>query len=325
MTKVRCYAILKEKVVSNRMRNNKLVALLLCFVMVLVIFPITASADLGPKPSVRITFENLVDEECWATLLSSVESTGPASAWDGKEENAQHKGNQSYYRLEYDIWKAFVDYAKYDDFYFLQKAWRLDGDKELVWSYYPPDEFKILLYFPESGEYAISGICERYAFDSYFTVDYNEDMNVHHSDDDQVDDNEDVNVHHSYNYQVEITALIARILITIIIEMGIAFMFGYWEKKQLLLLAGMNAETQIILNLLLNIINCNSGSMAFVLFYILFEIIVIMIEAAVLLVFLNKISVKQRKHWQMVIYAIVANVVSFVSGLFLANWLPAMF
>ena len=288
---------------------KKLVTLLLCFVMVLAFFSITANADLGPKPSVCITFENLGDEECWATLLSSVESTGPASAWDGKEENAQHKGNQSYYRLEYDIWKAFVDYAKYDDFYFLQKAWRLDRDKELVWSYYPPDEFKILLYFPESGEYAISGICERYAFDSYFTVDYNEDMNIHHS----------------YNYQVEIMALVARILITIIIEMGIAFMFGYWEKKQLLLLAGMNAVTQIILNLLLNIINCNSGSMAFVLFYILFEIIVVMIEAAVLLVFLNKISVKQRKRWQMVIYAIVANVVSFVSGLFLANWLTAMF
>ena len=304
---------------------KKLATLLLCFVMVLVFFSITANADIGPKPSVRITFENLGDEECWATLLSSVESTGPASAWDGNEENAQHNGNQSYYSLEYDIWKAFVDYAKYDDFYFLQKAWRLDGDKELVWSYYPPDEFKILLYFPESGEYAISGICERYAFDSYFTVDYNEDMNIHHSDNDQVDDNKNVNVHHSYNYQAEITALIARILITIIIEMGIAFMFGYWEKKQLLLLAGMNAVTQIILNLLLNIINCNSGSMAFVLFYILFEIIVVMIEAAVLLVFLNKISVKQRKRWQMVIYAIVANVVSFVSGLFLANWLPAMF
>lgn len=288
---------------------KKLVTLLLCFVMVLVFFSITANADIGPKPSVRITFENLGDEECWATLLSSVESTGPASAWDGNEENAQHKGNQSYYGLEYDIWKAFVDYAKYDDFYFLQTAWRLDGDKELVWSYYPPDEFKILLYFPESGEYAIGGICERYAFDSYFTVDYNEDMNVHHS----------------YNYQVEITALVARILITLIIEMGIAFMFGYWEKKQLLLLAGMNAVTQIILNLLLNIINCNAGSMAFVLFYILFEIIVVMIEAAVLLVFLNKISVKQRKRWQMVIYAIVANGVSFMSGLLLANWLPAMF
>ena len=107
--------------------------------------------------------------------------------------------------------------------------------------------------------------------------------------------------------------------------MAIALMFGYWEKKQLLLLAGMNAGTQIILNVLLNIINYNSGRIAFVLFYILLEIIVTIIEAIVLLVFLNKISVKQRKRWLMIVYVVLANLVSFWSGLYLADWLPGIF
>jgi len=307
---------------------RKWLTILICLVLAVSLFPITASADTGPKPSVRITFENLGDEECWGTLLSSKKSTGPSSAWDGNENNARHNenpnGQYDWQDFGYDVWKAFVDYDEKDDYYFLQEAWQINETKELAWTYYPPNEFKILLYFPETGEYAVSGVYERYAFDSYFTVnmdgvklsvDYNEELSS----------DERINAYNSYNYRVEILALIARIIITIIIEMAIALAFGYWEKKQLLFLAGMNAGTQIILNVLLNIINYNSGRIAFVLFYILFEIIVAIIEAVVLLVFLNKISITQRKRWLMVVYVILANVVSFWSGLYLADWLPGIF
>ena len=101
---------------------TKVLTMFLCTVMVIMIFPITASADMGPKPSVRITFENLGNEECWGPLLSSKESTGPSSAWNGKEEDAQHNENPngyySYQKFGYDIWKAFVDYAKNDGYAF---------------------------------------------------------------------------------------------------------------------------------------------------------------------------------------------------------------
>ena len=308
------------------MKIKKMLAMLLCFVMVLTIFPITASADTGPKPSVRITFENLGDKECWGTLLSSKESTGPSSAWDGNEEDARHNGNEnySYQPFGYDIWKAFIDYDEQDDFYFLQEAWQINETKELAWTYYPPNEFKILLYFPETGEYAVSGVYERYAFDSYFTVnmdgaklsvDYNEEL----SSDDRL------NAYKSYNYGVEVGSLVARIIITIVIEMAIALLFGYREKKQLLLLAGVNSGTQIILNVLLNIINYNSGEMAFVVFYVLFELVVFAIEAILFYHLLNKISVKQKPKWLAVVYALVANAVSFGAGMLIAEWLPGIF
>lgn len=145
------------------MKNRKLTRVftaLLCAVLVMMVFPITASADTGPKPSVRITFENLGTEECWGTLLSSKPSTGPSSAWNGNEEDAQHNENPngyySYQKFGYDIWKAFVDYDEKDDYYFLQEAWQINETKELAWTYYPPNEFKILLYFPETGEYAVN-------------------------------------------------------------------------------------------------------------------------------------------------------------------------
>lgn len=313
------------------MKNRKLTRVftaLLCAVMVMIVFPITASADTGPKPSVRITFENLGTEECWGTLLSSKPSTGPSSAWNGKEEDAQHNENPngyySYQKFGYDVWKAFVDYAENDDFYFLQEAWQINETKELAWTYYPPNEFKILLYFPETGEYAVSGVYESYAFDSYFTVnmdgvklsvDYNEEL----SSDDRL------NAYKSYNYGVEIGSLVARILITIIIEMGIALLFGYREKKQLLLLVGVNSGTQIILNVLLNIINYNSGEMAFVVFYVLFELVVFAIEAILFYHLLDKISIKQKPKWLAVVYALVANAVSFGAGMMIAECLPGIF
>lgn len=294
--------------------------------MVIMIFPITANADMGPKPSVRITFENLGDELCYGTLLSSRESTGPSSAWDGNEEDARHNENPnySYQTFGYDIWKAFVDYAENDDFYFLQEAWQINETKELAWTYYPPNEFKILLYFPETGEFSVSGVYERYAFDSYFTVnmdgvklsvDYNEELSS----------DERMNAFKSYNYTVEIVSLVARIIITILIEMAIALLFGFRKKKQLLLLVGVNAATQIILNVLLNVINYNSGELAFVVFYILFEIVVFVIEAILYCTIMKKISETPKKNWFYVLYALIANAVSFGAGFIVAQMLPGIF
>ena len=117
----------------------------------------------------------------------------------------------------------------------------------------------------------------------------------------------------------------ARILITIIIEMGIALLFGYREKKQLLLLVGVNSGTQIILNVLLNIINYNSGEMAFVVFYVLFELVVFAIEAILFYHLLDKISIKQKPKWLAVVYALVANAVSFGAGMMIAECLPGIF
>lgn len=250
----------------------------------------------------------------------------PQSAGSCRKTNHQEKKNGGQYQNEraYDIWKAFVDYDEKDDYYFLQEAWQINETKELAWTYYPPNEFKILLYFPETGEYAVSGVYERYAFDSYFTVnmdgvklsvDYNEEL----SSDDRL------NAYKSYNYGVEIGSLVARILITIIIEMGIALLFGYREKKQLLLLVGVNSGTQIILNVLLNIINYNSGEMVFVVFYVLFELVVFAIEAILFYHLLNKISIKQKPKWLAVVYALVANAVSFGAGMMIAECLPGIF
>ncbi len=45
-----------------------------------IMFPNTAKADIGPKPSVVIDFNGLDEKTYYATLLSSEKSTDPFSA-----------------------------------------------------------------------------------------------------------------------------------------------------------------------------------------------------------------------------------------------------
>ncbi|MBE6610137.1 MAG: hypothetical protein E7634_05680 [Ruminococcaceae bacterium] len=299
-------------------KYQKLTVFLLCAVMIFVL-ALPISADMGPKPSVRVNFENLGDELCYGTLLSQKESTGPQSVWDGNEEHIYN------YDLDIEIWRKFVEYKDSDGYHFLQIGWKVSDTKQLAWTYYPPYSFKILLYFPESDTFAVSGICERYAFDTYYTVDMDGfkigsvELDKEQSTDERID------AYRSYQWQGEILSLIARILITIAIEMIVAILFGFRGKKQLVTLILTNSVTQIVLNLLLNVINYNSGQYAFTFWYVVFELTVFAIEAAIYCLLLKKYSEKPKKNSFYCAYAFIANAVSFAAGLWLAHVIPGIF
>ena len=312
------------------MKHNfrKIVCILFCALFISTLLPITVSADTGPKASVRVNFENMGDELCYGTLLSKYPSTGPSSVWNGNEEDAHHNGNENFYFVDtpYEVWHAFVEYEDSDGYYFLQDAvWQVNETKEIAWTYYPPDNFKILLYYPETGKFVVSGICERYAFDTYYTADmsgvgmgsvyYNEELS----------NNDRINAYESYQWQKEIISLVARILITIAIEMGVALLFGFRGKKAILLLVTVNTVTQIILNLLLNVINFSSGQAGFVAGYIMLELAVFAVEAVIYCVLMKKFTDKVKPAWFYAVYAFVANAVSFGAGLIIANILPWIF
>ena len=82
------------------MKNRKyspVFMMFLCMIMVVLLFPMTVNADMGPKASVRIQFEHMEDELCYGTLLSKEKSTGPASAWDGKNGECPERVHGSRY------------------------------------------------------------------------------------------------------------------------------------------------------------------------------------------------------------------------------------
>ena len=288
--------------------KRKVFVFLMCLVLMMAM-PITASADMGPKPSVRIEFIGIEGETYYGTLLSLRDSTGPASAWNGNPDYAHyHPGDEGY-----DIWVKFVEYQDTDGYYFLQEWWDCSDTNQLNWTYYPPTPFKILLYFPETDTFYVSPVYERYAFDSYFTV----DLSAY--------DTDPIMAHQSYDYTWEIISLIARIILTIALELGIALLFGYREKKVLGFLAVVNILTQVTLNVALNIINYNSGALTFTFSYVLFEILVFAIEAIAYAALIKKISSKEQKKGRAVGYAFIANAASFALGLWLAHIIPGIF
>ncbi len=265
-------------------------------------------ADMGPKPSVQIKFTGMEGEEYYGTLLSLYDSTGPASVWDGKEENARYDEG------EYQIWKTFVEYKDADEFYFLQEWWKCSENQELKWIYRPPSTYKILLYFPGRDEFYVSPIYTQYAFDSYYTVDLS-----------KLAENPVLIAEKSYDYTWEIISLVVRIILTILLELAIALLFGYREKRQILFLAAVNVITQVILNIWLNYVNYTSGSMRFGFAYIFGELFVLIFEAIIYCCLIGRFSKKSERHTKAVCYAIVANVVSFFVGYWLAEKIPGIF
>lgn len=287
------------------MTQKKILAFLICIITAVSMLPLWASADIGPKPSVSVTIEGVAGETYYATLLSEKRSTGPASAYDGSY--ARYTADDE----DYDIWETFVAYEDSDGYYFLQEFWDCTGKDSFKWGYYPPDPFKILLYFPEQDVFVSTGIYERYAFDAYYKV--------------SLDDFEVVSVEKTYDYSLEAVNLAVRIVITILVELLLALLFGFRSKRQLVLLAGINVSTQIILNVLLNIINYNKGYFAFVFYYILLELLVLTIEAVVYGAVLCREKYGTVSKTRAIAYAFVANAVSFGVGLWIAQQVPGIF
>ncbi len=288
---------------------------LLLSVTIIFALPLVAHADIGPKPSINITFEGVEkDTEYYGTLLSQRKSTGPSSAWDGIS------GHEEYDGFDEEIWQVFADYTDTDGYYFLQEIWECSGTNQLNWTYYPPSSFKILLWFPQTDKYYVSDIYERYAFDSYYTVELSEFMAETSAAEDNI-----LVAEESYNFTWEIISLLARIAATILLEIAIAFIFGYTEKKAIRFIAVVNIITQVVLNVALNIINYNMGSMAFVFFFVLLEVVVFALEAVIYGILLKKFTAKKADRFKTTAYAFAANAASFAIGLWLSHIIPGIF
>lgn len=212
-----------------------------------------------------------------------------------------------------------MDYEDPDGFYFLQWFWECTGTDLLDWNYRPPQAFKVLVFYPETGEYRASGIYERYAFDSYFTVDLSQPG--------------ELLAEKSYDFLGEIVSLALRAAITILIELGIAPLFGYRKKAQLGYLLQVNLVTQLLLNLLLNWANFQWGPCVFVPFffntsalvYTALEVGVCCLEACV---YRRGLPSRGTCTWtrpRPMAYAWAANLASFLAGLCLARVIPGIF
>lgn len=274
---------------------------------------IYAFADFGPKPSVVVEFENAGDQEYYVTLVAK-----------------ENKLGGPYYRMTAEdapeiedttVWNRFLSYEDPDGLVFAGGLQKLTGDGAFEWNYYPPSEFRVLIYFPDTDSFVESSeILEQYAFDSYYRADFDE---ISVGGNGAV---ATIPVIRRYNLLWQITAFLLRLAVTVVIESLLAVCFGFAGKRQLWLIFGVNCVTQLAMNLLM----LTQGAIGIFAFYViqyaLAELAVILVEGLVYYLALPKLAdpyYAEGKH--PIVYAVVGNLASFILGYCLSNWFPMMF
>lgn len=286
--------------------NNKIIKYLIVILLSTFLFVgLTVNADTGPKPSVHITINDFQGDEMYVTLLGKRESYGPYQKID--------EGSEEYNDLS-TIEKKFNDYSKTTGYYFynvLKKVNKIDN--VFSWTYYPPSEFLILCYIESSDIFVVtSEPLTSYAFSSYYSIDIINDNGTYVIG----------NIKKNYNYTSEIIHFFLRVLLTLVVEISLAFFIFIFRGKAFIVITITNIITQIGLNLFLNVYCFNNGyGYVLNIYYVMAELLITLCEMIIYIILLKRIN-KEYKTYKIIIYAIVANVLSFVIGLLLMLFVP---
>ncbi len=311
-----------------------------------------ASADMGPKPKTYVKITGVPDDvEYYASfIVPETEGWGPHQTltqmkeWYEREkaeleerfannkddpyyieESKKYESFETYLRAYYSNNKdgdkyvnAILKLSEYEDLdgytiFIGRQTTIFTGESELKETYYGPRTFKVLLYFVEEDRFVVSEKCEAYAFSAYYKMDVNLNQIFE-------DPQAPLPLSKNYDYTREILLLIARIIITIAIELLLALCFKYRSKKAVLTICLTNVVTQTILNILLNLVNYKFGGLTFVLYYLLFELTAVVIESITYAICAKKcvFGDTNKSVGKAILYAVVANIVSYAAGFFFA-------
>jgi hypothetical protein len=257
---------------------------------------ITASADIGPKPSLHVTFTNLPYKTYYAVILSPMKEN---------DFNSEDQMNFPYGlsdEKKHKIFKAFSGFEDSDGY----KLWSFIRDISSqhntisISSYFGiPKEFKVLLYEESDDCFFISTICHTSQLSSKYTVDFSKTKDIIFTVDER------------YDKLVELMLWILRLVLTIAIEILIAIPFGFGKKKQMISIVFINTVTQIYLNFALGINYYLMGEPSFVIIYFISEIVVTITEGIYYRFCKNMLA---SSGLRTSVYALVSNMASFGIG-----------
>lgn len=289
---------------KRRLFCGSILALLL-----VCLLPLWAAADTGPKPSITVTPEEFGEDACYLTLLSQTETTGP---WSKQESFAASKDSYGNPEADEAIWTAFNDYQDAEGFFFLGCYGEVTGGQMFCWSYYPPDTFKVLAYFPDSGTFAVGPVTERKEFSARYTVSLSET-------------GETLLIEKARNQEAENKSFVGRLVLTLALELAVAVGFAFRTKRQIITIVCMNLITQVGLNQAITHLFPVVSSRWYWPGLLVLEVLIFLVEGAVyakLLPRWKKDPAAVCHPWG---YALAANMASFGVGLILARLIPGMF
>ena len=300
---------MRDEPVSERSLRRLCALLLTAVLIAFAIVPV--SADVGPKPSVTVSVEGRPGETLYATLLSKDEVYGP---WFRiTEENIDGAGGYGPLDADHEVYEAFFSYRDPDGYMLMNQIFKVEGNGSFSWSYYPPKEFKAAVYVPSENRIFVSGELEREAFDSFFSA-VIPDLSGKEAEL-QV---QPLYVTEDIRTGNQILAFFVRMLLTIAVELGLALLFKYRKKREILTIVITNIVTQGLLNLVMGLLDYTSGGLVWLIFFPVMELLVFVIELIVYL-----IAFKGHSKGKTFGYTLLANLLTAALGLAIALYFMA--
>lgn len=269
-------------------KRFKAFALATMVVFALVAAAVCVSADTGPKPSITIKTNGTVGEKYYLDLLIECDNGYP------------NLKDAEIAELDAEMFKTLSEYT--DDGWYPAIAHGTpaplfgtvvpEDDGTSRFSYFgTPNRFKVIIV-TESGTVKVSDVVEKTVYQQVFSLDF-ADMTVKTSQ----------SAAKSYLIQFAST-----FFPTLIIEFLLLFAFGLSPKKYWWAIIAVNLVTQLFLT---SVLACNPVILygGFIFFFVMLELVVMLIEAAAYLVIMKK-----ERLWKRIVYAVTANVASAVVG-----------
>ncbi len=283
------------------MSNKKLVLILILLLIVINFLPSPTFADVGPKPSLEIRVKGMDNDNYWLDLLVT------------------DKSEYSWLEIslvERERVKKLAEYVDEDGFHpalLVGTSVPLHGDLKgeknsdntysHKFSYIgTPETFKIAI-LTEDETLIISDLIRRKHFNSIVEFDLRNEVL---QEDILVSAGQAKEVSPILNLSV---GFIGRLLLTLVIEIGIALLFGFTIKYSGKLLLKTNIFTQVVLNIAILWINLSYGMLAALLVFLLMEIFIVIFETIIYAKYLTEKSKLRR-----ISYGIIANIISLAAG-----------
>ena len=274
-----------ECLLYNESMKKKIALIIIALILPFMIQVV--HADMGPKPSIEIKFEDLDDQTYYVSVFSLPGTYGP---WGSINDVTVSYGRG----VPDEIQDVFFNYKARDNFCFWGVTQKITKESNTFsWSYYAPEDFKVIVLMPDGSIIEGEGM-EKSTFEGYYTC--------------RIRDNK-IEIEETYNYMAAFGKMLLRMAATILIELIIGFLFGYRSKPEIKRIVITNIITQLLLNLGITVTDIFAGLLTALILMIPMEIIIFVIEG---ISYHGRLSDSKLKSW---LYALIANAASFYIGL----------
>ena len=275
------------------------IALLSVLMMFIFVFSISASADMGPKPTLHIFVENAPADAYYLDLL--LEGSGDYHSNLREEE-------KEYNETMLNVLKNYNE-----------SGWHtgiVQGTGAPMWGNIIPSadntfsfgyfglpnvgrNYKIIMVFSD-GSYAVSDVLTRQIYQEEITIEYSKADNT-------------ITVTKRQNkFLMFIKQFLPMMAGTLIIEVLLLLLFRIPIKENIVLVLITNFVTNLGLNLILFFSRISSGSLVSYIWFVLLEIAILIAEMIIYAVFM-----KSKSKGLSIGYAAAANVLSAIAGFFI--------